>query len=154
MIDSLGDIPILECWRNCALIDLNTKNEIAYEGMKISLSALHDSLLSFFININNSEKLPEKRIFNDNKGIPHEISNGRIELHYVNDSCDFIQDVIKEISESINSYKNYIANTWYSTELNTLSRHEKNIIDSLMRYRLILYRYEKYYILPPPPLNE
>ena len=149
-MDSIGGFPPSECRRNCASIDLKPDNTIAYEGMTIPISSIQDSLLAFLINKNNFHYLPEKLIIKDKDGNPHEISIGRVELQFVNDSCDYLQDIVFEINKSIKLYKNYLSKDWYSMDLNQLSKSNKELIDSLMTNRLILFGFDKYYILPPP----
>jgi hypothetical protein len=65
-----------------------------------------------------------------------------------------IQDVIIEISKSMDSYKNYLSKDWYLKDFSDLSKVESNLIDSLLRYRLILYGFDKEYILPPLPQDD
>lgn len=150
-LDSIGDMPTYSCKRNCASIDLKPDNTIGYEGMTISISSIHDSLLTFFINENDLPSLPEKIIVEDQNKIPFELSRGKVQLQFVKDSCDQIQSVILEINRSIKSYKTHLAQNLYSTDYKKLSKSKVMFFDSLMTKRLILFGFDKYYILPPPP---
>lgn len=145
------DMPILDCFQNCANIHIKANQEIAFEGQLIKHESLYDSLLVFLVNKDNAENRPEKKIVEDVYGNIHEISKGHIQLEYIIDSCEIIQDVAYDIKRALDSYKEYLSEDWYSQKLEKLSLTEKNQIDSLLQYRLMLYGWDKEYVVPPPP---
>lgn len=144
-------MPIIECFRNCAAIQIKANQQIIFEHELINQKDLQDSLLEFFRNVNNDEFRPEKKYINDVYGSPQEISKGSVELQYINDSCAILQSVVKDINNSISSYKSYLSMNWYQKEFEELDEHEKHHLDSLLDYRLTLFGWDKEYIVPPPP---
>ncbi|TAJ14059.1 hypothetical protein DMA11_06815 [Marinilabiliaceae bacterium JC017] len=152
--DSVG-MPIIDCFRNCASIQIKANQKIVFEGEQIELKDLHDSLLVFFCNADYCEFKPEIKYVDDVYGNPQEISKGNIQLEYINDSFTVLQTVVKEIRNSIRSYKNYLAQKWYKKKLEELVLEEEKHLDSLFYYRLMLFGWDEEYIvppLPPPPI--
>ena len=148
--DSIG-WPIIDCFRNCANIKIRPNLEILFEYKKIELADLKDSLLSHLINIDYSELKPEKKKVKDFNGVLRELSKGHVELTYIKDSCENIQDVLIAISESYNLYKNHLSKGWYKKEFNDLDKERVKHLDVLFQYRLLLYEFDKEYLPPPPP---
>jgi hypothetical protein len=148
--DSVG-MPIIDCFRNCASIQIKANQQIIYEHELINQKNLQDSLLKFFCNDINEEYKPEKKYTDDVYGRPQEISKGHVQLQYINDSCAILQSVVKDIHHSISSYKNYLSRNWYQKEFKELGEHEKHHMDSLLENRLILFGWDKECIVPPPP---
>ncbi|MFB6344085.1 hypothetical protein ACE1ET_20370 [Saccharicrinis sp. FJH62] len=148
--DSIG-WPIIDCFRNCADIKIRTNGEILFEYDKIEVDDLKDSLISFLINEKNSITKPEKKFVTDLNDSEQQISMGHVILAFVTDSCEMLQERIKDISISYYAYKNYLAKSWYNTGFKDLDKIKMNHLDSLLQNRLILYRFEKEYLTPPPP---
>jgi len=145
------EMPIIDCFSNCASIQIKANQQIIYEHEFISQKDLQDSLFKFFCNDNNEELKPEKKYTDDVYGKPQEISKGHVQLQYINDSCAILQSVVKDIHYSISSYKNYLSKNWYKKEFKELGENEKHHLDSLLENRLILFGWDKEYIVPPPP---
>ncbi len=148
--DSVG-MPIVDCFGNCAAIQIKANQQIIYEHELINKKDLQDSLLKFFINENYEELKPEKMYVKDVFGRTQEISKGHVQLEYINDSCAILQSVVKDIHYSISSYKNYLSSNWYQKKFEELEELEKHHLDSLLENRLILFGWDKEYIVPPPP---
>ena len=149
--DSVGRMQIIDCFRNCANIQIKANQELIYEHELISKKDLHDSLLEFFCNENYQELRAQKKYIEDVNGKTQEISKGHIQLQYINDSCAILQPIVKDIHNSIKSYKNYLSENWYQKELSELGKVEKSHLDSLLQYRLILFGWDEEYVVPPPP---
>jgi hypothetical protein len=149
-LDSI-DLPIMDCFRNCANIQIRANQDLKYEYESIEFKSLFDSLTIFFESKDGNRNCSEKWRISDINGTPQLISKGHIEVEYINDSCEILQDVVTEINKSIISYKEFLAKEWYDKKLTELPVIARNQIDSLMRYRLILYGWDKERILPPPP---
>ena len=149
--DSLGGMPIIDCFRNCVGIQIKTNQKIVYEHELIKKKDLQDSLLAFFINANNEEYKPSMRYTKDLNDSLREISNGHIQLEYINDSCAILKFVVKEIHNSINLYKSHLSRDWYQTEIANLEKAKKNHLDSLLDNRLVIFGYDKIYAVPKPP---
>ncbi len=153
-MESIG-VPVFDCFRNCANIQIRSNQEIKYEYELIKLESLHDSLLAFLINKNDADDRPEKVVFDDLNGKLMLISKGRIELEYVFDSCQVLPTVVEEIKKSLESYKDFLSNNWYSKKLSELTFPQKAKIDSLMKFRLEIYGWDRERIpSPPPPISE
>jgi len=145
---------IHECWSNCAIVRINTNREIEYENELINSDYLVDSLVVFFSNSNDIETLASKKDVKDVNGKNQKITKGYIELQYVKDSCDNLQNVIIEINHSLLSYKDVIANNWYEKTYTNLTNTEKTHLDSLLQYTLRLNGWDKFPPSPPsPPSN-
>lgn len=145
------DLPVIDCFRNCATIGIKANQVLEYEFEIIELKSLQDSLAIFFENDNGDRNCAEKREIKDINGKTQRISKGHVEIEYIKDSCQILQNVISEINSSIKSYKEFLAIKWYDKKLAELPVEAKNQIDSLLRYRLILYGWDKERIVPPPP---
>lgn len=153
-LESIG-MPVFDCFRNCANIQIRPNQEIEFEYELIKLESLHDSLLAFLINKNDAYNRPEKEVIDNSNGKLMLVSKGRVELEYVFDSCQVLPSVVEEIKKSIESYKDFLSNDWYSKNLSELSFSKKAKIDSIMRFRLEIYGWDKERILSPsPPTNE
>ncbi len=148
--DSTG-MPIIDCFRNCAAIQIKANQQIIFEHELIKSADLQDSLFAFFCNGNYEAFKPEKKYIDDVNGSPQEISKGHVQLQYINDSCDILKSVIMDIHNSLNLYKNYLSKNWYHKEFVELGKFEKNHLDSLLENRLILFGWDKEYTFPPPP---
>ncbi len=149
--DSIGDMPIIDCFRNCAAIQIKANQQIVYEHELINREDIQDSLFMFFCNENYEEFRPQKKCTEDMYGRPQEISMGHVQLQYINDSSDILQSVVKDIHYSLNSYKNYLSKNWYQKEFAELGKLEKSHLNSLLQNRLILFGWDREYIVPPPP---
>lgn len=124
--DSIGDMPVIDCFRNCANIQIRANQEIIYEHVLIRLEDLYDSLGVFLCNVDDKEFYPEKKMIEDINDIARPLSKGHIEVQYVNDSCDVLQEVVTEISRSIDTYKEYLSQGWYNKtirELDSINLH-------------------------------
>lgn len=149
--DSIGDIPIIDCFDNCASVKLNSQKQIFFEHKLISINTLRDSLFLFFTNPKNNENLSENRDVIDIDGITRKLSKGRIEIVYILDSCEILQDVVIEISKSIKDYKEFLAEEWYCTSINEIDSAKSGFIDSLFRRRIIFFGWDKELEIQPPP---
>jgi hypothetical protein len=148
--DSVG-MPIIDCFRYCASIQIKANQQIIYEHELIKKEDLQDSLFNFFCNDNYNEFKPEKKYTEDVYGRPQEISKGHVQLEYINDSCAILQSVVKDIHYSLDTYKNYLSKKWYQKEFEELAKLEKLHLDSLLEYKLILLGWDKFTVPPPPP---
>lgn len=143
--------PIQDCFRNCAIVQIKTNQQIFYEYELIKKEDLQDSLLNFFSNENYQDFKPEKKYIEDAYGRAQEISKGYIQLQYIKDSCATLQSVVLDIHHSLNSYKNYLSQNWYQKKFIELDDLENHHLDSLLDNRLILFGWDKELVLPPPP---
>ena len=143
--------PIIDCFRNCANIKIRPNQEIIFEYEKIEFTDLKDSLLTLLINEDYSEFKPEKKEVEDLNGVIQEISKGHVELTYVKDSCQNLQEVLIEISHSYNEYKNHLSRNWYHEDFEYLDKFKREHLDSMFCYRLFIYEFDKEYLPPPPP---
>ena len=143
--------PVQDCFRNCAIVQIKTNQQIFYEYELIKKEDLQDSLLEFFCNENYQEYKPEKKYIEDAYGRAQEISKGYVQLQYIKDSCDLIQSVVIDIHQSLNSYKNYLSQNWYHKKFVELEDLEIHHLDSLLDNRLRLFGLDKEHVLPPPP---
>jgi hypothetical protein len=148
--DSVG-MPVIDCFSDCADIQIKANQKIVYEHELINKEDLQDSLLKFFCNENYEEFKPEHKQTEDVYGRLQEISKGHVQLQYINDSSAILQSVIKDIHHSLRSYKNYLSLNWYQKQFVELERHEKHHLDSLLDNRLILFGWDKELVVPPPP---
>ncbi len=145
------DMPIIDCFRNCANIQIKGDQRILFEHKLVKLEALHDSLLNFYLNDEYDESKPEKKYIEDVYGKPQEISKGHIQVQYINDSCAVLQNVMKEISCSIFSYKKYLSQKWYHKKWEKLEIEERDHLNFLFYNRLIIFGWDEEYVVPPPP---
>ncbi|ASB50363.1 hypothetical protein [Alkalitalea saponilacus] len=150
LFDSLG-WPVIDCFGNCANIKIRPNQNILFEYEKTQLNDLSDSLLAFFINETNSELRSIQIETIDFNGASRRVSKGYVELTYIKDSCEILQNVIEEISKSVTSYKNQLSINWYSKELNSISKTKFEHLDSLVNIRLLIIELEEEYFSPPPP---
>lgn len=148
--DSIA-MPVVECFNNCAAIQIKANQQIVYEHKLIKMRDLKDSLFDFFCNKNNENNKPERMYVCDVYGNTREIFKGHIEISYVNDSCDILQNVVKGIHNSLISYKNYLSMNWYKKQYSELSQFEKQNMDLLFENILIFYSWNKEYTIQPPP---
>jgi len=150
LFDSIG-WPIIDCFGNCANIKIRPNQEILFEFETTKLENLKDSLFVFFVNENNSElKSSQKEIVNYD-GMLRRLSMGYVELTFIKDSCEIFQSVTKEISKSIDLYKNYLSKTWYNKDIGDLDMTRLQNLDSIINPRLLIISLEQEYFLPPPP---
>lgn len=144
-------MPIIDCFRNCATIKIKTNQQIIYEQELIKKEDLQDSLFMFFTDKSYNENRPQKKQVQDVYDNPQNITKGYVELQYVNDSCNTLQSIVKDIHYSLNTYKNYLARNWYKKDYVKLNKLENNHLDSLLENRLILFGWDEEIFIPPPP---
>ncbi len=76
---------------------------------------------------------------------------GYVELTFIKDTCEIFQSVTKEISKSVDLYKNYLSKEWYNKDIEDLDMTRLQNLDSIINPRLLIISLEQEYFLPPTP---
>ncbi len=153
LFDSLGP-PMWDCFDRCISVVFTKSDSILFEDEPILVDDLNKKSLTYLINENNDEWMPEQKLVKDKNGYVRYVSNGFFYLQTDLVSNYKLKKGINEIKLAYKNYKNYLSEKWFRVKFDKLDRDNKELIDTLVKQRFEIGKYYKFIINEDEPLNE
>ena len=130
--------PPWHCGGSCLSVTVNEFGEILCDYQPVSLDTLKARCSNLLIKGRTGNK------FSNVKNIPTQdfpdriISRGHFYIHYLPDADIDLQPAMVAIKQSVDAYKEHLAQSWYGTSFSALPEPEARELDSLNQNRMII----------------
>lgn len=146
LYDSIGP-PMWDCFNRCISIIVTKNDSVLFEHYPILIEDLNKSSLTYLINENNDEMMPEQKLAKDKNGLERYVSEGFFYLQTDLESNDKLRQSITEIKLAYKNYKNYLAQNWFKKEFDKLEFDKKELIDDIVTQKIELGKYYEFIIV-------
>ncbi len=146
LYDSIGP-PMRDCFNNCISVIVTKNDSILFEHYPIEIENLNMSSLSFLINENSDEMMPDQKLVKDKNGIERYVTDGFFSLQTDLKSNDKLRQSILEIKLAYKNYKNFLSQKWFHEEFERLEFENKELINKNVKQRVELEKYNELIIV-------
>jgi hypothetical protein len=139
--DSIG-VPMFCCKGNCLDLRVVQGHEVLVDYEPRHVDSVPYLVFAFFENKYNDPFKPEqKQITIPETNRTGYIAKGLLEIVFdpKEQPSNALRDLVIAASKGIDTYKEYLANSWYHSNLEVLSPSKRAFLDSSLEGRLIFY---------------
>ena len=129
LYDSIGP-PMRDGFTKCISVIVTKNDSVLFEHYPILMEDLNKRSLTYLINENNDEMMPDQKLVKDKNGLERYVSDGFFSLQTDLKSNDKLRQSISEIKLAYKNYKNHLSMKWFRVDFEKLEFQNQELINN------------------------